>query len=292
MLKQIYPQCDVSRPLEGTYLDLNLHQQAKAGDIYIYANYISSLDGRIALYDEDLGEYTVPKSIANGRDWRLYQELAGQADIMLTSARYFRQLEKGKAQDLLPVGSGEKYADIKHWREEQGLKAQPDVMILSNSLDIPLAALEKVQDRKVMVCTGSTDQAKIQRLAQAGVRVIRAMPSMDETLQDPSTSPRGYSLASQFTLSLGVTGAFVRQSLIDLNYRSAYLIAGPQVHATFIQDACVDALFLTTHFTLLGGTKVSGLVDADLPKAQSLKLITSYLDTENNQMFQRFSYVK
>jgi len=279
VLKQIYPQCDASRPLEGTYLDLNLHKQANVGDVFIYANYISSLDGRIALYNADLGEYAVPPAIANGRDWRLYQELAGQADVMLTSARYFRQLAAGKAQDLLPVGSGEKYSDIKAWREKQGLKAQPDVMILSNSLDIPLAALEKVQDRKVMVCTGSTDQTKIQRLAQAGVRVIRAMPSMDETTQDPSTS-------------LGVTGAFVRQSLIDLNYRSAYLIAGPQVHATFIQDACVDALFLTTHFTLLGGTKISGLVDADLPKAQSLKLISSYLDVKENQMFQRFSYVK
>ena len=279
MLKQLYPQCDVSRPLEGTYLDLNLHQQAKAGDIYIYANYISSLDGRIALYDADLGEYAVPKSIANGRDWRLYQELAGQADVMLTSARYFRQLAAGKAQDLLPVGSGEKYADIKHWRKNQGLKPQPDVMILSNSLDIPLVALEKVQDRKVIVCTGSTDKAKIGILEQAGVQVIRVMSSMVETSRDPSASPR-------------VTGTLVRQRLIDLNYRSAYLIAGPQVHATFIQDACVDALFLTTHFTLLGGTKISGLVDADLPKAQSLKLISSYLDAENNQIFQRFIYVK
>ena len=291
MLQPLYPLCDVSRPLEGAYLDLNLHKQADAGNVFIYANYIASLDGRIALYDERLGEYTVPKSIANDRDWRLYQELAGQADVMLTSARYFRQLEKGKAQDLLPVGSGEKYADIKAWRETQGLKAQPDVMILSNSLDIPLTALEKVQDRKVIVCTGSTDQTKIQRLAQAGVRVIRAMPSMDETPQDPSTSPRGYSLASQFTLPLGVTGAFVQQSLIDLNYRSAYLIAGPKVHATFVQAGCVDELFLTTYFTLLGGTKVSGLLDADLPKAQSLKLLSSYLDTQENQIFQRFQYV-
>ena len=157
MLQQLYPACAVPRPLEGTYLDLNLHQQAKAGDVFIYVNYISSLDGRIALYNADLDDYEVPTAIANGRDWRLYQELAGQADVMLTSARYFRQLADGKAQDLLPVGSGEKYADIKAWREKQGLKAQPDVMVLSNSLNIPLAALAKVQDRKVIVCTSSSD---------------------------------------------------------------------------------------------------------------------------------------
>jgi len=265
MLKQLYPTNSHSCTLEGLYLDLNLHQQAKAGDVFIYVNYISSLDGRIALYNADLDDYEVPTAIANGRDWRLYQELAGQADVMLTSARYFRQLAKGKAQDLLPVGSGAKYADIKAWREKQGLKAQPDVMVLSNSLDIPLAALDKVQDRKVVVLTSSTDIQKITQLEQTGVQVLQAEQ---------------------------VAGSFVRQSLLDLNYRSAYLIAGPQVHATMLQGGGLDELFLTTHFTLLGGTEISGLVDADLPRAQVLKLISSYLDTEKNQMFQRFEYVK
>ena len=265
MLKQVFPYCEKGSPLEGTYLGLSLHQQASVDNVFIYANYITSLDGRIALYDEDLDEYTVPKSIANGRDWRLYQELAGQADIMLTSARYFRQLEKGKAQDLLPVGSGEKYADIKAWREQQGLKAQPDVMILSNSLDIPLAALEKVQDRKVIVCTGSTDNAKIQNLEQVGVTVFQAEE---------------------------VTGVFVRSSLIDLKYRSAYLIAGPEVHATLLKDDCINELFLTTYFALVGGKKISTLLDADLPQSKTMKLLLSYLDTQDHQMFQRFSYVK
>ncbi|MDQ7003415.1 MAG: dihydrofolate reductase family protein [Ghiorsea sp.] len=264
MLKQLYPACDVSRQLEGTYLALNLHQQAKQGEIFIYANYIVSLDGRIALFDAAMGEYAVPPSIANRRDWRLYQELAGQADVMLTSARYFRQLAEDKAQDLLPVGGGDKYADIKAWRKMQGLKSQPDVMVLSNSLDIPLAALEKVKDRQVIVLTSSQDVSKIENLENTGVVVKQT----DE-----------------------VTGQFVRQCLIDLTYRSAYMIAGPQVHATLIQDKAVNELFLTTHFTLLGGTKVSGLVDVDLDNAQSLKLKASYLDTQENQLFQRFSYV-
>ena len=264
MLQPLYPASGALCPLEGAYLDLNLHQQAKAGDVFIYANYITSLDGRIALYNADLADYEVPTAIANGRDWRLYQELAGQADVMLTSARYFRQLAEGKAQDLLPVGSGKKYADIKAWRERQGLKPQPDVMVLSNSLGIPLAALDKVQERKVVVLTSSADLQKIAQLEQAGVQVLQAEQ---------------------------VTGAFVRQSLIDLNYRSAYLIAGPQVHTTMVKDGCVDELFLTTYVTLLGGTKVSGLLDADLPKAQPLQLMSSYLDMEQHQMFQRFQYV-
>jgi len=265
MLQQLFPAHGETYDLQGLYLNLNLHRRSSADETFIYVNYISSLDGRIALYNHALGEYEVPAAIANGRDWRLYQELAGQADVMLTSARYFRQLAEGNAQDLLPVGSGEAYADIKVWREAQGLKDQPDVMVLSNSLDIPLKALQKVQDRQVVVLTASRDAKKIDDLVQAGVKVVQ---------------------------SAQVTGSFVRQTLMNLKYRSAYLIAGPKVHATLLKDGCVDELFLTTHFSLLGGRQVSGLVDEDLPQAQALTLVSSYLDTDKNQMFQRFKYVK
>ncbi|MDQ7002017.1 MAG: dihydrofolate reductase family protein [Ghiorsea sp.] len=265
MLQTLYPTGGESTALKGLYLGLNLHQQAKAGEVFIYANYISSLDGRIALYNADLNAYEVPSAIANSRDWRLYQELAGQADVMLTSARYFRQLAQGKAQDLLPVGASEKYADIKLWREAQGLKPQPDVVVLSNSLDIPLVALDKVSDRQVIVLTASEDAAKIQALEDAGVVVKQTSE---------------------------VTGAFVRQSLIDLNYRSADMISGPQVHATLVQDGALDELFLTTHLTLLGGEKVSGLLDVNIPQAQSMSLKSMVFDVEGNQMFQRFKYAQ
>jgi riboflavin biosynthesis pyrimidine reductase len=208
MLQQLYP-AHQSLPLTGTYLSLNLHQRALSNGTFIYANYISSLDGRISLFDDVQGEYVVPKSIANARDWRLYQELAGQSDVMLTSARYFRQLAKGKAQDLLPVGSNPDYDDIRLWREEQGLKVQPDVVVLSNSLEIPLAALAKLSDRKVIVLTGNkANKEKIDILEQAGAQVLQAE---DE-----------------------VNGHFVRESLMKLGYQSAYMIAGPKVHQTLV----------------------------------------------------------
>jgi len=94
---QLYPASHRQRTLNGLYLGLNLHRQAEIGDVLIYANYIASVDGRIAVRDEGSGEFVVPPAIANKRDWRLYQELAAQADVMLTSARYFRQLATGVA---------------------------------------------------------------------------------------------------------------------------------------------------------------------------------------------------
>jgi len=217
------------------------------------------------LYDAAIDEYTVPESIANKRDWRLYQELAGQADVMLTSARYFRQLAENKAQDLLPVGSGEAYADIKAWRESQGLKAQPDVVVLSHSLDIPAAALAKVNDRKVIVLTSSQDAEKIDNLKKNKVIVIQGD---------------------------NVDGAFVRAALIQQAYQSAYMIAGPKVFHTLLKDGVVDELFLTTHFSLLGGEKMATMLGEDLVQPSTLKLLSAYLDEGGTQMFQRFSCVK
>jgi len=265
MIQQLFPINRGVQPLEGSYLDLNLHQNALDDDVFIYANYISSLDGRIALYDATIGEYTVPESIANKRDWRLYQELAGQADVMITSARYFRQLADNKAQDLLPVGSGDTYADIKAWREEKGLKAQPDVVVLSHSLDIPIAALAKVKDRKVIVLTSSQDVEKINVLENSGVIVIQA----DE-----------------------VDGAFIRNTLIGQNYKSAYMIAGPKVFHTLVRNGAVNELFLTSHFSLLGGKQMSTVLDEELPQALRLKLLSAYLDEGGTQMFQRFAFEK
>jgi len=266
MLLQLYPQSDASIALQGCYLDLKLHQQATSGDIFMYANYISSVDGRISLLDGKTGEFGVPSSIGNGRDWRLYQELAGQSDVMITSARYFRQLAKGQAQDLLPVGSGEAFADIKQWREQEGMKAQPDVVIISESLDIPIVALQSLEKRKIIVfTTKNANVDKIVSLKEHGVAVFQAAEK--------------------------VTGAFIRQTLIALDYRSAYMIAGPQVHHTLLIASCLDALFLTSHMSLLGCSPFHTVLEHEM-KAVKLDLKSLYLDQQEGQMFMRYQCLK
>lgn len=157
--------------LKGLYLGLNLHRQASDGDVLVYSNFIASVDGRIALPDPDSGEYVVPGDIANRRDWRLYQELAAQADVLLVSGRYFRQLEKGCAQDMLPLGDEPEYADLHDWRQRQQLAPQPAVFVFSQSLDIPVQALASLAGRQVAVLTGAqADSGKRQELARAGWR--------------------------------------------------------------------------------------------------------------------------
>ncbi len=261
---QLYPAPQQEMALKGLYLCRQLQRQAALGDMLIYANYIASLDGRISLPDMHggaAGEQGVPAALANKRDWRLYQELAAQSDIMLTSARYFRQLAKGNAQDLLPVGTGEDYADLCAWRQAQGLTPQPDVAIVSASLDIPQAALEKVQDRRMLLLTTArAETAKIAALEAFGIKVMIAGEHL-------------------------VEGQQLKQALLAHGYRSAYMIAGPGLHTMLVQAGVLDYLFLTTRHMLLGGDDFSTMMQENLKHAVELELLSRYLDTDGRQDF-------
>ncbi|NWF36114.1 dihydrofolate reductase family protein [Mariprofundus sp. KV] len=263
----LYPPTEEERPLQGLYLGLNLHRQAADGDLLIYSNYITSLDGRISLTTERPSQSQVPTDIINRRDWRLYQELAAQADVMITSARYFRQLAKGEAQDLLPVGQEDEYADLRDWRKSAGLRAQPDVLILSNSLDIPVAALKLLQGRRVLICTGNrAEPARGAALQAAGVELF--------VLDSPD-----------------VSGAAVKSVLIEQGYRSAYMIAGPQVHRTLIADRVLDRLFITTRLRLIGGAGFDTIVSGEIGGAADLQLLSLYLDrnVSTSQLFAQYA---
>lgn len=249
---RLYPPPQRKLPLKGLYLGLRLHRRAVSGGLLIYGNFIASLDGRISMPDEN-GDQVVPASLANKRDWRLYQELAAQSDVMLTSARYFRQLEQGNAQDLLPVGTEAEYADLGEWRRNEGLKPQPDVVILSRTLEIPEKAIAAVQDRRVLVFTGKgADAAAVQRLESLGAEV-----RIGEGQQ--------------------VDGGEVRRMLISEGYRSAYMIAGPEVHRTLIAGG-LDLLFLSQRHRLLGGDDVRSILQGELDKPVDMELQSLHLD--------------
>jgi len=259
----LFPPANASKALQGLYLECALHTQAAADDVFIYSNYIASLDGRIALRDGQTGEFSVPASIANKRDWRLYQELAAQADVMITSARYFRQLEKGCAQDLLPVGQEPDYADLAAWRAEQGLKLQPDVVIVSVSLDIPLNAVKSLKNRRVWVLTvQGADALRAKQLEDAGVTLVQAGVGQ-------------------------VNGKALKAFFIEHGYRSAYMIAGPEIHHTLLAAGVLNRLFLSTHLSLLGHNQFHTILQGDMPP-QAVALRSLYLDNEAGQMFGQY----
>jgi len=254
-LIQLHPGPPVSRALEGCYLEASLRPEGHDGP-FVYANFVSSLDGRISVPDRH-GRQKVPGGIANPRDWRLLQELAGRADLLLSSGRYLRELNAGTAQDVLPVGEAPEFADIRVWRKRAGLAPQPDVAVFSQSLDFPVPQRLLAQGRRLVVLTGpDADPQRRRRHEAAGVRVL----AVGE--QGP---PRGTAL---------------RAALRGLGYHCVYAITGPYVMHTLLAADMVDSLFVTTVHRVLGGSPFTSLCEgALLPAAADFRLRWLYHDT-------------
>jgi len=255
---ELYPASGTRQPLQGLYLSQLLENGQAQKSPFIYSNFVSSLDGRIALPGPGRNSHQVPPAIANSRDWRLFQELAAQADLLITSARYFRQSEGQEAQAELPVGCSAEFDDLRAWRIEQGLSPQPDVAVFSASLDVPLNAIHRYRERNVYLITGSAaDSEKLEQITAAShTRVI-------------SCGQDGH-----------VDASLLRNKLNDLGYQRVYAIAGPAVLHTLVQGKALDRLYHTTAHCLLGGTKFDTFVwGSEFDPAVCMPLRAMYLDT-------------
>ena len=254
-LLQLYPPPTESLPLTGLYLDHPLHR-IQADAPLVYSNFVTSLDGRIALPRPGQTSHGVPPEIGNARDWRLYQELAAQADLLITSARYFRQYASGEAQDHLPVGPADKFADLCEWRLAQGMTAQPDIAIFSASLDIPEQSLRDYSTRKLHVLTGAAaDPERVATLQALGVQVHVAGKTNE------------------------VEGRAAIDCLHALGYQHIYVIAGPSVFHTLVTAGAIDRLYLTLAQRLLGGQDFDTLTwGSALKEVPSLKLRSLFFD--------------
>lgn len=239
-LQQLYPPCQDNHPtVPGLYLSHRLDQRSEHGHPFVYTNYVLSLDGRIALKYPQADHISIPPPITSTIDWRLYQELATQADVLLTSGRYIRELAAGEAQSTPPVS--EDFPDLIAWRKEQGLDPQPALVILSRSLDLPLDKVIPQLNRTVYVATGpDADKRKLAAVVETGVPVL-LVGENDE-----------------------VDGCQLIDELGEMGYHSIYAIAGPGLLNTLLRAGMVDRLYLTQVHTLLGGQRYATLLEDEV----------------------------
>lgn len=255
MVLQLYPQPAAEHPLRGLYLAHDLRGQGDGDRPFVYTDYVSSLDGRIAVPRQDGTGSTVPAAIQNERDWRLFQELAVQADVIITSGRYLRDYDDGKAQEILQVYDDPRFADLGSWREERGLPAQPDLAVVSGSLNFPIPQFLVESDRRVIVFThGRADKERIERLrAQTGTVIIAGEED--------------------------VHGRQMIDSLAELGYRTVFMGTGPKVNHILVSDDQLDRLYLTMANRLLGGMPSTTLVEGELlDPAVEMKMKHLYYD--------------
>ncbi len=255
-IRQLFPTA-VQRPLHHLYLDHNLrHVAQRQARPFVYANFVMSLDGRIAIPHPSKSGMTIPKNVANPRDWRLFQELAAQADIIISTGRYLRDWADGRAQEILEVDDPE-YADLREWRAEQGLSPQPDLAIMSASLDFPIPPILTTNGRRVIVFTPANP--------------------------DPIRAAEIESEAGQlFEAGEGsVSAETMVKILANLGYQTVYSAAGPQVLHTLLEGRVLNRLYLTQVGRLLGGQPFSSIVEGPLLEtAVDAHLHTLYHDPE------------
>ncbi len=261
MLKDIielYPNPGRKHGLKGLYLGQIPENRRTSNLPFIYSSFISSLDGRIALPGAGRNSHQLPQAIVNTRDLRLFQELAAQADLLITSARYFRQTADQEAQTKLPLGPLEHFDDLRAWRIERGLSPQPDIAVFSASLDIPATALNQYRERNIILITGSASDSK----------------KLEET--------RSRSHVQVITCghNVNIDASLLRSKLADRGYWRIFSIAGPSVMNTLVQGNALDRLYLTITHCLLSGTEFDTFVwGPELSPACRMPLRAMYLDT-------------
>ena len=254
ILLKLFPAPPEPVSLQGLYLSQALRERGSKRRPFVYTNFIASLDGRIALQDPKTGEHLVPKAIANPCDWRLFQELATQADALITSGRYIRQLARGSAQDILPLSEKPDYEDLFSWRHAQGLAPQPAVVIISASLDIPFPGVLLGNDRPIYVATGAeANRARVRAIEKRGARVLFAGAGRR------------------------VQGRALIEALGQEGFTTLYSIAGPEILETLLLDRVLDRLYLTQAHRMLGNKSFDTLLKGTyLLTPRDLKLQALY----------------
>lgn len=256
-LLRLYPPPSADIALEGLYLGLDLHRLGTPQSPFVYANFLTSLDGRIALEDAQ-GQTYLPKSLTTPADFRLFLELHAQADCLITHGGYLRALADKRLGNILQVGAHESGQDLPTWRAAHGLQPQPAVIIASASLDFPMPDSLRAHGQTCLIATGAkADPARITYWQDQGYPVL---------------------IAGQ---GAQVEGGSLTRLLGERGYRTIYLIAGPSMLDTMLRDGKLSRLFHTTTHQLMGGTAFRTLLPgAELGSAGHLKLQSLYYDPD------------
>ena len=269
-LSKLYPLPSATVGLEGLYLGLNLHRLGTVEQPFVYANFLSSLDGRIALEDAISGESYLPPLLTTHNDFRLFLELHAQADCLITHGGYLRALASGKLGNILQVGLREDTRDLAEWRIANGLMPQPAIVIASASLDFPMPLSIRNHGQKCYIATvDDADPKKVDYWQKQGVEVI-------------FTGQRKLVGGAPLVLALGQRG-----------YKTLYLIAGPHLLDTMLRDRQISRLFHSITHQLLGGNAFRTLTPgAELGENGYLKLVSLYYDATSpeycGQWFSQF----
>ena len=256
-IAQIYPQYKKYKRLHGTYLDDPL--LSDCDDPIVYSNFLTSLDGRIAISKNKT--LLLPEQLTSSTDHRLFLELQAQADCLITHGGYLRALAAGHLSDILHVGHTLKNADLSDWRLQHGLSIQPLVVVCSNTLEFPMP--DNLAKKDVWIATSDCgDERRIREWQKQGYKVVIAGERR-------------------------VEGGVITKQLVATGYRRMYLCAGPELFESCLYDRCLTFHYMTLSMQFIGMseflTMLAGHSNLKHHRLQLVRLILNQEPmTENN----------
>ena len=265
-LLRLYPQPGEKTAITGLYLAHQIHKLGTTESPFVYANFLSSLDGRIALEDVSQSTTYIPKHLTTASDFRLFMELHAQADCLITHGGYMRALSEGRLGNILQVRN----KDFVEWRRNNSLKPQPTVIIASASLNFAMHKSLHEHAQKVYIATGKN-----------------ANPDRIRYWQD-----LGYPILITGEDRM-VHGAALIHELRGLGYQSIYLIAGPQMLDTMVREKQLSRLYLTITHQLIGGKDFRTLLTGSMLGSEGNLILKSmyydpYSPPGSGQFFMQF----
>lgn len=233
VIRQIEPE-ERRVSLEGMYLSHGLQELAKSLDRpIVVANYVTDLNDVIAIK----GVRGSPEELKNSSDWRLFQELTAQADVLITGASYMNDfVEKGESVQnvLTQFDKGSSFEDLGIWREKHGLERNPDLVIVSRSLSFSLPEAIFQSGRRALIFTTSRmrDSENAKELEIAGATVIAAgHEGVDGAAMVERLDHEGYKVIKM------ITGPRVLRLLMDAQFKSQ--------EGELLRKGALDRLYIT-----------------------------------------------
>ncbi len=258
---QLYPLPGTKLNLNNLYLNHFGWYQKGATKPRVVANFLASVDGRIAISETHKPDLYLPEHLTSKEDFRLFLELYAQADCLITHGGYLRDLANNKLGNILQLPHEREFLDLHEWRKQQGLKPYADIIIASSSLDFPMHASLKENQQKVFIATGEgANQERCDYWEKQGYEILYTGKSKH------------------------VEGAPLINTLAKKGYRHIYLIAGPKMLHTMAADQQLYKLYLSNSHQLLGSDVFRTILDGNALNKVHLKLNSLFYDekSENN----------
>ncbi len=264
---ELFPDAGVERDLVGLHLGDDLRSRAGAAPSFVFTGFISSIDGRIGTEDA----VGAPRALRNDRDWRLFQELMVQADVVLVSGRYVRDVEHGLARNIIPDPGNQGAGDLIRYRLERGLPARPAVAVVTRTATFEPAVAAGLSDRVIITHGAQADADTLHKWADAELDSVHVGRGGDVDVD------------------------LLMAALAERGHTVVFSAAGPNVLAMLLPT--LDALYLTLGAQLLGGQSFMTLLAGDeLVPPLGFRLETAYLDSNGpdgtTQLFLRFNSIR